>query len=110
MPRKGQNKYQRYSADNLKSAVDAVRSKTLSVRAASKAYGVPRATISDRVTQRVADGAKNGRPPLIPAQVESGMVNKMLYAADKGFGLSRAKSNEEGRSGVPVPKHFKLVF
>ena len=91
MPRKGQNKYQRYSADNLKSAVDAVRSKTLSVRAAFKAYGVPRATISDRVTQRVADGAKNGRPPLIPAQVESGMVNKMLYAADKGFGLSRAK-------------------
>ena len=91
MPRKGQHKYQQYSPDSLQSAVDAVRAKAMSVRAASKAYGVPRATISDRITLRVPDGAKNGRPPLIPMQIENNMVEKMLGAADKGFGLTRSQ-------------------
>lgn len=91
MPRKNKNKYQQYNSDDLKAAVEAVRTKQMSVRAAATTYGVPKTTISDRITHRVDDDVKNGRPPLIPIDIEKGMVNKILYAADKGFGLTRSQ-------------------
>ena len=33
-------------------------------------------------------GQKNGHPRLIPLKIENNMVNEMLVAIDKGFGLS----------------------
>ena len=91
MPRKNKNEYQQYRSEDLKAAVEAVRTKQMSVRVASKTYGIPRSAISDRITNRINDDAKNGQPPLIPPKVENAMVDKIMYAAGKGFGLSRAK-------------------
>lgn len=63
MPRKSKNKYQQYRSKNLKAAVEAVRTKQMSVRVASKTYSIPRSTISERITNRINDDAKKWTTP-----------------------------------------------
>ena len=41
--------YKRYSKEAMAEAIDAIKSKKLTIYRASKIYGVPRATLSDRI-------------------------------------------------------------
>lgn len=72
----------------MEKAVQAVR-EGLSLGKASKAFKVPKSTLSDRISQRVLPGAPIGRPPALPAKLEEELVSKVENAAAMGFGVSR---------------------
>ena len=81
--------YRRYSEEDLKEALNAVRSGTMSQRQAAKHFNVGQATISDHIRGRVSEGSKPGRKPVLPIEVENKIVEKTLSAAQCGFGFSR---------------------
>lgn len=80
--------YQNYDAIQLDKAVAAVKAGT-SVRKASQQFGVPRTTIHDHVKGKGEPGARPGKPPAIPVEIEDRVVKSALDAADMGFGISR---------------------
>ena len=57
-------------------------------KAAAK-YGVPRSTISDRLTGRVQPKGKIGRKPVIPLDIEDKIASCTAENAAKGFGVGR---------------------
>lgn len=81
LPYKGSTKVQ--------DAVRAIRSGTLSIRAAAAYYSVPKSTLADRVSGKIAIDAKPGRKPVIPAEVEQKIVHQVTGLAECGFGMSR---------------------
>lgn len=90
MPRKGKGKRVKYNPVDLDKAVTAVKNKILSIRKAAKYYGVPKSTISDRITGRVQDGALPGKKPVFPIEIETQIATKIKDAARMGFGITRA--------------------
>ncbi|MES9883347.1 MAG: helix-turn-helix domain-containing protein [Sedimenticola sp.] len=90
MPHTGKGLYAKYDRGLIEKAVAAVRG-GLSLRQASKKYGIPRSTISDRVTGKVADGSSLGRKPTFPVEVEKEIAETAKTAADKGIGLSKSQ-------------------
>lgn len=57
----------------------------MSVRKASMEYSVPKTTIHDHVSGKIEPGAKPGKPPAIPNEIEAKVVKSALEAADMGF-------------------------
>lgn len=72
----------------MEKAVNAVREGS-SLGKASKAFKVPKSTLSDHIAQRVLPGAPIGRPPALSAKLEEELVAKVENAAAMGFGVSR---------------------
>lgn len=72
----------------MEKAVNAVREGS-SLGKASKAFKVPKPTLSDHIAQRVLPGAPIGRPPALSAKLEEELVAKVENAAAMGFGVSR---------------------
>lgn len=71
-------------------------------------YLVPKTTIHDHVSGKIEPGAKPGKPPAIPVEIESKVVKSALEAADMGFGISRgmlkAKTGQlVNRLKLPTP-------
>lgn len=62
----------------------------MSVRKAEQELKVPKATIHDHVSGKVEAGARPGKPPAIPTEIEEQVVKSAMAAADMGFGISRA--------------------
>ncbi|XP_062566558.1 uncharacterized protein LOC134228881 [Saccostrea cucullata] len=56
---------------------------------AAKTYMVPKTTIVDHVTGKSQIGKKAGRKSTIPIQVENSIVEKILAAAERGFGVTK---------------------
>ncbi|XP_069131674.1 tigger transposable element-derived protein 1-like [Argopecten irradians] len=81
-------KRQVHSEENLALAVNAVR-EGLSVRKAAMKYGIAKSTLSDKVTNKSEIGAKIGRKPALPEDVEKKIVSNIKKSADRGFGVSR---------------------
>lgn len=107
MAKKRKNIYQNYSTQDLEKAVSAVRA-GMSVRKASMEYSVPKTTIHDHVSGKIEPGAKPGKPPAIPNEIEAKVVKSALEAADMGFGISRgmlkAKTGQlVNRLKLPTP-------
>ncbi|XP_069105756.1 uncharacterized protein [Argopecten irradians] len=80
---------QKYTTEKLLLAVEAVRQKKLSLRKTSTKYGVPVMIIQDRVKGKTDDVCLQGRPTVIPREIEQGLANKLKDATAKGFGLTR---------------------
>ncbi len=76
-------KVAKYSTQQLLNAVGEVRHGTLSLRKASRKYGVPVMTIQDRVKGKTDDVVSQGRPTVLPAEVEDHLVIKLKNAAVK---------------------------
>ena len=92
MAKRGKVKtYQRYSPEVLDAAIAAVKSKKMSQRKAAKLYKVPQATISNRITEVSMGDIRPGRPQIIPEAIENVIAEKVVEAADQGFGTSRVQ-------------------
>lgn len=89
MPKKGQNIYVKYKESDLENAVDAVKLKGMSYGKASKMFKVPKTTIVDHVTGKIKKGAKPGRKTVFPIEIENTIVERVLAAAEKGFGVTK---------------------
>ena len=91
MPRKGKGIRSQYDHKNLEMALNAIKARTMSVRKAAKFYGVPKSTLSDRLTGRVQEGATPGKNTVFPLEVENELGKKLKDAAKQGFGISRGQ-------------------
>jgi len=80
--RKG-NYRSRYSKETFEEALEAVRSKRMSIRAAAKHYGVPRVTMMDRLSER--RGSRLGKPTELSAEEEDYMVERLVLMGTWGF-------------------------
>ncbi|CAC5407325.1 unnamed protein product [Mytilus coruscus] len=71
-------------------ALQAVRSEgKMSIREASVQFDVPKSTLADRISGKYSVDTKSGKKPVIPGDVETKMVNKVMGLAEQGFGVSR---------------------
>ncbi|XP_021339753.1 uncharacterized protein LOC110440970 [Mizuhopecten yessoensis] len=86
---KTQKKRIQYNRDDVQRAVDAVTSRSMSVRKASAMFAVPKSTVADRVNQRYGSDPRLGRPAALPDTIENKIVDTVKAAAKKGIGISR---------------------
>lgn len=73
---------QKYSSEHLSTAVEAVRLKKMSLRAAALSYGVPKSTIDDILKKKHANV---GFATVLSAGEENEIVKWMLQLANSGF-------------------------
>jgi hypothetical protein len=73
----------KYGKDALEKALAAVRANKMSAREAAKHFGVPRATLGDRLAGRVKDTL--GRPTELSHAEETIIVERLLLMGTWGF-------------------------
>lgn len=86
----------KYTAEDYNKALEDIRSKALTIRAASKKYGIPRTTLGDKIKERVK--LKVGRPTELSEEEENIITERLMLMAEWGFPMD-AKDTRY----VPVP-------
>ena len=77
--------YGGYSPVSMQKAYEAVASGKMSVRKAADEYGVPRSTLHDRVTGRVALKARSGVKRYLSDEEEVSLVEYLIGCASVGY-------------------------
>lgn len=90
MARKSKGIRCKYDKTNLEKALAAVKTNQMSIRAAAKEFSVPKSTLSDRLTGKVAENASPGKQTVFPLEVENDIAQKIKEAGKMGFGITRA--------------------
>ena len=73
----------------MEEAVSEVNRGNLSIRKAASIYNVPRSSLHDRISGRVATDALPGKQTVFPANVERLLADRVKEAAEMGFGIDR---------------------
>lgn len=81
--------YSSHAENDILNAVKAVKDGNMSVRKAAERYKIPKSTLYDKISGKTAIGARMGRKPVIPDEIEKNMVETAMRSSDRGFGLSR---------------------
>ena len=79
----------RYGRERLIEAVEAVRTKKLTMYKASKVHGIPKETIRRHVQGQVQDYNRPGRANLLTKEEEAALVQYISYNAQHNFPLKR---------------------
>jgi len=77
------------SEEAMSCAVAAVKA-GMSIRKAAIQYSVPKSTLSDRTTGKIAEGAKCGRESFLQKSTEQEMTDVAKDRADMGVGFSKS--------------------
>lgn len=103
------SKRRRWSPETMAAAVNEVKNGFLSLLKASKKYNVPKSTLHDHVTDRVKEGAVNGKTPVLTADEEKQLLKSATERAEMGVGFSKRNflraAGALARGGV----HLKMV-
>jgi hypothetical protein len=75
----------RYSEDQLRLAIDEIRSGKISQNAASKKYGIPKATLNNKIRNIVPLERKMGPPPILSETEERRLEDWIIAKAKLGF-------------------------
>jgi len=59
----------------------------MSIRHTSIEFEVPRSTLADQVSGRYSIETKPGKKPVIPSEIESQMVTKVMKLDEQDFGI-----------------------
>jgi hypothetical protein len=86
--------YRRYTQEQLSDALTAVRSGTLGLRAAARAFGVPAQTIGDRIAGRIPDLATSGPDPILTIAEEK-LCTYICMMCDIGYPMSKKELLQE---------------
>ncbi|KAJ0179204.1 hypothetical protein K1T71_002884 [Dendrolimus kikuchii] len=79
-----------YTKESLQLAMQRIINKELSYAAASKIYGIPTSTLSDRILKKTGIVSNSlGRPTAIPVVLEAKLANCLRTLEKWGWGLSR---------------------
>lgn len=93
MPRNYARKTSRatsYTQEDLEIAVNKIKDKELTYAAASRHYGIPTSTLSDRVLKKTGIKSNTlGRATVIPKEHENRLANCLRVLEKWGWGLSR---------------------
>lgn len=103
----------------MAAAVNEVKNGFLSLLKASKKYNVPKSTLHDHVTDRVKEGAVNGKTPVLTADEEKQLLKSATERAEMGVGFSKrnflraagALARKRGvsfKNGAPSEKWWTL--
>ncbi|CAH1798426.1 unnamed protein product [Owenia fusiformis] len=106
MPRKynARNKKPGWSDDDMRRALELIGNGQ-SVRSTARQTGIPLTTLHDHKSGKIEIGARRGRQPALPRDVEEEIISKTIKAAKSGFGISRFQlQHKAGR----VAKALKL--
>lgn len=79
----------RYTESAMQSALQEVNEGNISLRGASKKYGIPLTSIHDRVSGKVSQAPKWGKPTKLPADKENELIQYAIKRADLGIGFSK---------------------
>ena len=82
-------KYKGWSDENIFKAIDAVHKNKFSVRRAALEFGVPKSTLHDRLTGRVAVGGQSGPQKYLSDEEEEELEEFLIGCASVGFAKSR---------------------
>lgn len=107
----------RWSPESMAAAVNEVKNGFLSLLKASKKYNVPKSTLHDHVTDRVKEGAVNGKTPVLTADEEKQLLKSATERAEMGVGfsfllaagaLARKRGGGSFKNGAPSEKWWTL--
>jgi hypothetical protein len=82
------NKRFQYTPEDLKNAIDAIISQTLSYRQAAQHYKVPKGTLETHVKNKCA---RKGKLTVLTSLEEDMIVNWLLNASDRGFPATKTQ-------------------
>jgi transposase-like protein len=77
----------KYTQDELQEAIREVTQKRMSLREAARHFGVPKATLFDRIQEGAGD--KQGRPTVLSKDEEDIIAERLLIHGLWGFPLTR---------------------
>ena len=97
-------KHKKYSVEDLKSAVEAVKTKKLSIGKASQQFGVPKSTISYHTRGKVEEFPNPGGDKMLSEVEEIAVVEYMLYMSRRHLPVRR----KDIRLGIVVGIKPKL--
>ena len=89
------NKYRSYTAESMQIGLEMVRSGSISIKGASKRYGVPRATLQGKLAHRVPDVARSGPAPVLTPAEEATLVVYLKLLASIGYPINRIQFCQE---------------
>ena len=97
----------KWSLNNLAAAVEDIREKKLSVRAAAAAHGIPKSTLFNYASGKVEIGSKHGPDTILTAAEEQMLVNYVIHMAEIGYGHTREHpcNTVKEKYGRPNPKN-----
>ena len=73
----------------MRDAMEAASSGNISINKASELYGVPKTTLKDRLSGRVAHGTKPGPKPYLHPEEEKELVDHLTKLSDTGLPKTR---------------------
>lgn len=85
----GRKKKKKWTEEAMERALIEVKSGRCTVRQAAKEFGVPKSSLGDRVSGRVAPGSRSGPAQLITSADEELLVEFALYMSKHGFPLTK---------------------
>ena len=110
-----------WKENDMISAISLIKSDpSMSVRKAAVMFSVPRSTLRDRLSGRVAVGAKPGRKPLLDSNLEEKLIDYASNRAKMGIGFGKAqflqyagslakKHKTSFMKGTPSNRWWRLV-
>lgn len=87
--RKGERKTIKWTQEAMQQAMQEVEAGKLCLREAARQFGVPKSSLSDRVSGRVASDCTRGQRQLLTPEDENSLVEYCLYSASHGFPLTK---------------------
>ena len=82
-------KRKQWTDKSMEAALEAVRKGTVSANRAAQLHGVPRSTLRDRLTGRVAHGTNPGPAKYLNNEEEHALADHLIQAAESGYGKTR---------------------
>ena len=86
---KRERKTRKWTPEAMEQAMQEVEAGRLTCRQAAKRFGVPKSSLNDRVSGRVASDCVHSRGPLLTPADENSLVEYCLYSASHGFPLTK---------------------
>ena len=83
--------YKNWSEASMDNALDAVISKGWSIRRAADSFNVPKSTLADRVSGRVANHTLSGPRKILNDEQEEVLANFLIGCASIGYAKSRSE-------------------
>lgn len=81
----------KYSQDNLSQALLAIRSKSMSIRQAAKAFVVPKTTLIDKMKNRYVKAGNTGAPTILTALEEQVLVSWIIEMGERGLPVTKCQ-------------------
>ena len=88
-PSATRRRYRQWSDESMLGAMKEVQEGTMGLNRAALEYGVPKATLNDRLSGRVVHGKKSGRSPYLSPDEERELYDWLIVCASIGYPKKR---------------------